>query len=176
MNKNKLLTFLLSTCLAFSTISSANAAAKRFAGIGFWEAYGGDVSDGSLVCGIDTRFNDGRFFSIKHYNNNDRFEVVAINPDWTVVPNVNVAVAYQIDNGTIFRTKVGKDRNSDHGIFWFISAETADQFEKEFRTGSVLRIEFSGNDAGWSISLDGSNTIMNAFAACLEEKQKALGK
>jgi hypothetical protein len=101
---------------------------------------------------------------------------VAINPAWNVQPNLNVAVAYQIDNGTIFRAKVGKDRNSDHGIFWFIDSATASQFEEEFRNGNVLRIEFSGNDTGWSISLDGSDTIMDAFTSCLAEKEKSLGK
>ena len=174
MIKTKFLTFLLATCLTFSTISLANAEAKKFAGVGFWEAFGGDLNDGSLVCGVGTTFKDGRSFSIKHFDQNDHFEVVAASPSWKVPTNVNVTVAYQIDNGTIFRAKVGKDVNSDHSIFWFINSETASQFEKEFRNGSVLRIEFSGNDNGWSVSLDGSDTIMDAFAKCLSEKQKAL--
>jgi hypothetical protein len=169
--------YYIMAAVAFLTLSlttPAKADPEIFARSGEWAAYGGPLSDGSMVCGITIVDNNGQTFNLKHFDKNDHFEVDLASPSWKVPENLNINLTVRIDEGTIFRATPGKDINSTNGIYWFIGKDIADQFEEEFRDGDYLRISFSGNISPWVISLSGTNNIMDAFVACLKEKQRSI--
>jgi hypothetical protein len=158
----------LAAALAYGILApTAVAQTRTLAQIGGWTAFGGTLNNGTPTCGVDTRDrNTGRHFLIQFTaNDRQRLSMRAVRDAWQIPPGTPLPVRIAIDAHPGWQaTAMGRARE----VQWFVGLATLDRFERTFRAGSNMRLEFpGGNEAPWTFSLTGTNAIMNHFVACL---------
>jgi hypothetical protein len=160
-------TALLALMLSAAVASGASAQTRTLAQVGGWTAFGGTLNNGTPTCGVDTRdAASGRHFLIQFTaNDRQRLSVRALRETWQIPPRTSVPVRMSIDAAPGWQaTANGGGRE----VQWFIGMDTLDRFERTFRAGSNMRLDFpGGNEAPWTFSLVGTNAIMNHFLGCL---------
>ena len=162
-----LLAAALSAGLVAGSAPGAMAQTRTLAQVGGWTAFGGTLSNGTPTCGVDTSDSaTGRHFLIQFAaNDRERLSVRAVRNTWQIPQGTSVPVRLSIDAEPGWQaTANGRGRE----VQWFVGMNTLDRFERTFRAGSNMRLEFpGGSEPPWTFSLIGTNAIMNHFVACL---------
>lgn len=154
---------IMATAVCFSTAASAQT--YEIARNGFWTAYKGHSNARTPVCGIFSSGTD-RTMHFKWYWP-DAFMIVHVFKDtWRIPEGVEIPVRISIDRyGPWVATAI---RHGERSIEWQIPIDNVDQFEREFRAGNQLVLEFlQGNEQPWVSNLRGSWGIMDAFSRCM---------
>jgi hypothetical protein len=155
-----------------SLLATAAFAAPRletFYKAGPWEAWGGYSSPGRTVCGVSTSGLKGRFFSFKHFNDDDYVTVQANEDSWNFPDGTTGRVALEFDNLGPWDA----DAYASGGTIQFIvRLDQIDRFEQEFRHAYRMAIYFGGGE-GWIADLTGTNRIASAFATCIQAQADA---
>jgi hypothetical protein len=138
---------------------------------GDWEAFGGTTTNGRGVCGISSEVGmPKRYFSVKFYAGSNTFTLQLRTAEWTANDGEKVPVTMQLDdnpiwraNGTMFRFQDG-----DAGVQFSIRRAELDNFAREFRTSSLLKLQFkNGRFSPWSFDLEGVAAVDSAFQNCI---------
>ncbi len=136
---------------------------------GNWEAFGGTTTQGKPVCGVSQTMDDGRYVSVKFFNGDDTFTLQIGWKQWRIKDGDKQAIHMTLDSNALWKaTATGFHFNDgDAGLEFTIIARELDEFVREFRNSSVMRLQFPGSGAqDWSVSLSGTSTVSDAFDRC----------
>lgn len=160
---------MLAVALAWLvTAANASAETKVLARVGSWEAFGGTATGGRGVCGISAE-PAGRYFGLKLFAGVDTFTIQMGTSAWKLDNGKKVPLTMRFDanpmwkaTGTAFHFDDG-----DAGLQFDVSRAEIDNFAREFRGSSQLRIRFE-NDAlpQWIMGLEGTMAVNGAFQEC----------
>src|SRR5437588_446316 len=139
-----------------STESSRNGSARMPPARGV-PRHGTCTSAGRGVCGISAEVAK-RYFSVKFFAGNDTFTIQVGTPAWTVADKEEVGVTMRLDANPIWRaTAVGFHfDDGDAGLQFTVNRAELDNFSREFRDSSQLRLQFQDNRfPQWIMGLEG---------------------
>jgi hypothetical protein len=153
--------------VAFAMAASADT--KTLARAGSWEMFGGTTTNGRGVCGISAEVKN-RYFSLKFFAGNSTFIVQLGTPAWKIANGEKVGRTLRSDNnspwqatGTTFTSGDG-----DAGPQYTVKNEELDVFAREFRTSSLLKLQFdSGRFPPWTMGLEDTMVVEAAFQTCI---------
>jgi hypothetical protein len=148
---------------------TAAAETKTLATSGSWEAFGGTTPQGRGVCGISAEVAK-RYFGVKFYAGNDTFTIQLGTPEWAVTKGEKVGVTMQLDSNPVWRAGATafNFEDGDAGLQYHINRAELDNFAREFRNSSLLKLRFENNRlAPWTLGLQGTMAVNGAFQTCI---------
>jgi hypothetical protein len=158
--------------MAFAAIATATAAladTKTLARAGSWEAFGGTTTTGRGVCGISAE-PAGRYLGLKLFAGGQTFTIQMGTNAWKLDNGRKVPLTLRFDSNPTWRatgTAFHFD-DGDAGLQFDVNREEIDNFAREFRNSSTLRIVFQDNVLPeWIMGLEGTMAVNSAFQTCL---------
>ena len=147
---------------------SAMAEVSVYFHTGSWDAFTGTAANGKSVCGVgSTNPVDNRSISIRYEVGGELVQFQAKKPTWNIPPNTPVSVVLQIGLESPWNMQgVG----SGQMVEWTIERMSMPIFDAQFRRSSSMTVTFpSGNEPPWTVGLNGSTAISNAFGRCVTD-------
>jgi hypothetical protein len=147
---------------------AASAAMTVYYHAGGWDAFSGQGDDGKPVCGVGiTNPADNRSFSLRFQIGGDTMTFQAKKPTWNIPEGTRLPVVMQIGLETPWNLQgVGNGQV----IEWALDRSTVETFDAQFRRANSMTLTYpSGNEAPWTIGLNGSTAISNAFGRCVTD-------
>jgi hypothetical protein len=151
------------------TAADASADTKALARAGSWEAFGGTTTQGRGVCGISAEVNK-RYFGMKLFAGNDTFTIQLGTGAWTVTDGEKIDITMRLDNNPIWRATATAFHfeDGDAGLQYTINRAELDNFAREFRNSSTLKLQFQGGRfPDWVMGLEGTMAVNGAFQTCV---------
>jgi hypothetical protein len=148
--------------------SAASAETKSLQRAGSWEAFGGTTTNGRGVCGVSAEVSK-HYFGVKFYAGNDTFTIQLGTGQWTAENGEKVALTMQLDNNPIWRATgtIFHFEDGDTGLQYSVKRDELDNFVREFRTSSVLKLDYKGRFPPWTMGLEGTMAVYGAFQTCV---------
>jgi hypothetical protein len=147
---------------------TAVAQMRTYYHVGSWDAFSGLDPSGKEVCGVgSTNPLDNRSFSIRFTvsGNDVLFEVKK--PNWNIPSDTQLPVVMQIGLNTPWNVRGGGDGQL---IEWTMDRNSMQAFDQQFRGATSMTLSFpNGNEPPWTIALNGSMAISNAFGRCVTD-------
>jgi hypothetical protein len=150
------------------TTDIAMADMKVYYHVGSWDAFTGPGTDGRPVCGIgNTNPVDNRSFSLRFPIGGDSVMFQAGKPGWDIPAGTQLPLVVQIGLNAPWNVQgVG----NGHMIEWSLDRDAIQTFDAQFRAAGSMTVSFpSGNEPPWTIGLNGSTAISNAFGRCVTD-------
>jgi hypothetical protein len=121
------------------------------------------------VCGISAEVAK-RYFGMKLFAGNDTFTIQLGTGAWTVTDGEKVGVTMRLDGNPVWRaTATGFHfDDGDGGLQYTVNRSELDNFAREFRDSSTLRVQFQDvRFPEWIMGLEGTMTVNGAFQTCV---------
>jgi hypothetical protein len=136
--------------------------------VGSWDAFTGPGADGRPVCGIgNTSPVDSRSFSLRFPIGGDSVIFQAKKPSWSIPAGTQLPLVVQIGLNTPWNLQGIGDGQV---IEWSLDRSTIQTFDAQFRAAGSMTVSFpSGSEPPWTIGLNGSTAISNAFGRCITD-------
>jgi hypothetical protein len=146
----------------------ATADMKVYYHVGSWDAFSGQDTDGSQVCGVgSTNPADKRAFSIRFKIGGDTVSFQLKKPGWEIPANTQIPVVMQLGLDAPWTMQ---GNGSGQNVDWTMDRDAMRTFDDQFRRGSSMTFSFpNGNEAPWLIGLNGSTAASNAFGRCVTD-------
>jgi hypothetical protein len=159
---------LVAAAITVSCGGTALADMRTYYHVGSWDAFSGPDPDGKQVCGVgSTNPLDNRSFSIRFTvgGNDVLFEVKK--PSWNIPSSTQTPVVMQVGLNTPWNVQGG---GNGQAIEWTMDRNSMQAFDQQFRGATSMTLSFpNGNEPPWTIALNGSMAISNAFGRCVTE-------
>ncbi|HME23439.1 MAG TPA: hypothetical protein VKI44_19275 [Acetobacteraceae bacterium] len=142
--------------------------------IGSWDAFSGPGTDGNMVCGIgSTNPVDNHSISLRFAIGGDSVLFEAKKPNWSIPGGTQLPVVLQIGLDTPWNLQgVGNGQM----VEWSLDRTTMETFDAQFRRAGSMTVSFpTGNEPPWTIGLNGSTAISNAFGRCVTQLAQRAG-
>jgi hypothetical protein len=142
---------------------------------GSWDAFSGLAADGKPVCGIGiTNPGDSRSFSVRFSVGEQAVNFQAKKPSWNIPEDTQVPVVMQIGFDAPWTLQgTGKGQVVD----WTLDHTQIQAFDMQFRRAGSMAVTFpSGNEAPWTLGLNGSTAISNSFGQCVNQMTARAGQ
>lgn len=138
---------------------------------GGWDAFSGPGDNSQPVCGVgNTNPVDGRSFSIRFRIGTDAVMFEARKPNWNIPSGTDVPVVIQVGLDTPWSMHGNGDGQK---VQWALDRTAMRAFDAQFRTANSMTVTFpTGSEPPWTIGLNGSTAISNAFGRCVSEVQR----
>lgn len=153
---------------AFTALCGGNAAAdmRVYYHQGSWDAFSGQSADGKATCGAgSTNPVDNRSFSLRFEIGGDTVSFEAKKPDWNIPANTQIPVVMQLGLDAPWTLQAS---GNGQLVEWTMDRNAMQTFDDQFRRGSSMTLSFpNGNEPPWTIGLNGSTAISNAFGRCV---------
>jgi hypothetical protein len=135
---------------------------------GGWDAFQGPGDNGKPICGVGiTNPADNRSFSLRFQIGGDTMTMQAKKPSWNIPEGTQMPVVMQIGLDTPWNLQgVG------HGqvVEWALDRATVQSFDAQFRRATSMTLTYpAGNEAPWTVGLNGSTAISNALGRCVTD-------
>jgi len=156
---------ILASILTSLSAVSAMAEVSVYFHTGSWDAFTGTAANGNLVCGIgSTNPVDNRSISMRFEIGGELVQFQAKKPTWNIPPNTPIAVVLQVGLESPWNMQaVGTGQM----VEWTLERTSMPIFDAQFRRSSSMTVTFpSGNEPPWTVGLNGSTAISNAFGRC----------
>lgn len=164
---------MVAVALAFGAPTLLGGGAARAAElatyyhVGSWDAFSGRAEDGRYVCGIGNTNPDGRRFTLRFVIGGGEVLFSAIKPSWNIPADTQVPVVMQIGLDTPWTVQA---RGSEHSLNWTLDRSAVQAFDEQFRRAISMTLSFpDGNEQPWSVPLNGSTAVSNAFGRCITD-------
>ena len=158
-----LLAALLLPGLAYAKVGRIYAA-------GDWSVFAGRSNDGTKVCVMSTRWNDGRYVGIKRFGADHYLTVQASRPNWRF-DGENVRVSVAMDNFTPWHASAITE--SGHSMLQFkVPGSAVGEFTHELDVSSHMVLTMGKNNITWPIDLIGTSRATEAFVSCLKAENE----
>jgi hypothetical protein len=141
---------------------------------GGWDAFSGPGDNGKPVCGVgSTNPIDKRSFSQRFQLGGETVSFQAKKPTWNIPDGTPVPVVMQVGLETPWTLQgVGNGQT----VEWVLDRTAVQAFDAQFRRANSMTLTFpSGNEPPWTIGLNGSTAISNAFGRCVTEMTQREG-
>ena len=137
--------------------------------IGSWDAFSGPGTDGRMVCGIgSTNPVDNRSFSERFAVGGDGVMFQAKKPNWNIPSGTQLPVVVQIGLDTPWNLQ---GTGNGQVVEWSLDRDAIQTFDAQFRRAGSMTVNFpTGNEPPWTIGLNGSTAISNAFGRCVTDQ------
>ena len=148
--------------------TSAMAEVSVYYHTGSWDAFTGTAANGKLVCGIgSTNPTDNRSISMRFEIDGDTVQFHAKKPTWNIPPNTPISVVLQIGLESPWSMQgIGNGQM----VEWTLERTSMPIFDAQFRRAGSMTLSFpSGNEPPWTVGLNGSTAISNAFGRCVTD-------
>jgi len=135
---------------------------------GSWDAFTGTAANGKLVCGVgSTTPVDNRSISMRFEIGGDVMQFQSKKPTWDIPPNTPISVVLQVGLDSPWNMQgVGNGQM----VEWTLERMSMPIFDAQFRRASSMTVTFpSGNEHPWTVGLNGSTAISNAFGRCVTD-------
>jgi hypothetical protein len=154
--------------------SSAMARVSVYYHVGSWDAFSGAADDGKPVCGIgSTNPVDNRSVSLRVEIGDDTVQFEARKPTWNIPADTPITVVIQIGLESPWNMQGAGDGRA---VKWTVDSSSMPIFDAQFRRASSLTLNFpSGNEPSWTVGLNGSTAISNAFGRCVTDLSHRTG-
>ena len=119
-----------------------------------------------MVCGIgSTNPVDNHSISLRFAIGGDSVLFQAKKPNWSIPAGTQLPVVVQIGLDTPWNLQgVGNGQM----VEWSLDRTTMETFDAQFRRAGSMTVSFpTGNEPPWTIGLNGSTAISNAFGRCV---------
>ena|SRR6476620_3400048 len=149
--------------------ADAGAETQPLARAGSWEAFGGTTPQGRGVCGISAEVSK-HYFGLKFYAGNDTFTIQLGTGEWQVTNGEKIGITMRLDNNPLWRATATAFHfeDGDAGLQYHINRTELDNFAREFRDSSLIRVEYEGGRfPAWTIGLQGTMAVNGAFQTCM---------
>jgi hypothetical protein len=159
---------ILASILTGLSVVSAMAEVSVYFHTGSWDAFTGSATNGKLVCGVgSTNPSDNRSISMRFEIGGDVVQFQAKKPTWNIPPNTPIAVVLQIGLESPWNMQgVGNGQM----VEWTLERMSMPIFDAQFRRSGSMTVTFpSGNEPPWTVGLNGSTAISNAFGRCVAD-------
>jgi hypothetical protein len=135
---------------------------------GSWDAFTGNAANGKMVCGIgSTNPMDNHSISIRFEIGGDVVQFQAKKPTWNIPPNTPISVVLQIGLESPWNMQ---GLGNGQMVEWTLERTSMPIFDAQFRRSSSMTVTFpSGNEPPWTVGLNGSTAISNAFGRCVTD-------
>jgi hypothetical protein len=136
--------------------------------VGSWDAFSGQGSDGKTVCGVgSTNPVDNRSFSLRFPIGGDSVMFQAKKPSWNIPSGTQLPVVVQIGLNAPWNVQATGNGQS---VEWPLDRASMQTFDVQFRQASSMTVTFpSGSEPPWTVGLNGSTAISNAFGRCVTD-------
>lgn len=136
--------------------------------VGSWDAFSGPDTNGKEVCGIgSTNPLDNRSFSIRFAVGTDSVLFEVKKPSWNIPSGTQLPVVMQIGLNTPWNVQGG---GNGQLIEWTMDRGSMQVYDQQFRAATSMTLSFpGGNEPPWTIGLNGSMAISNAFGRCVTD-------
>jgi hypothetical protein len=155
-------------------VRSATADMSVYYHVGGWDAFSGPGDSGQPVCGVgNTNPADSRSFSMRFQIGSDAVTFEAKKPNWNIPGGTQLPIVVQIGLNTPWSFQaVGNGQTVD----WSIDRTSMQTFDAQFRHAGSMTMTFpTGNEPPWTIGLNGSTAISNAFGRCVNDLTQRQG-
>ncbi len=152
----------------------ASAEIPAYYHVGSWDAFSGPGDDGKPVCGIgSTDPADGHSLSLRLPIGDQNVVFEAKKPTWNIPNGTQMSVVLQVGADPPWNLQaVGNGQV----VEWSLDRNAMQTFDAQFRRGSRLVLSFpSGNEPPWTVWLNGSTAISNAFGRCIADLTQRAG-
>ncbi len=149
-------------------VAPAGADTRVYYHAGSWDAFTGSGSDGKTVCGIGSTFvGDNRSLSLRFSIGGDGVLFQAKKPSWNIPSGTQIAVVLQIGLDAPWNFQAS---GNGQVVEWSLDRSSMQSFDTQFRQAASMTVSFpSGNEAPWTMALNGSTAISNAFGRCVTD-------
>jgi hypothetical protein len=136
--------------------------------VGSWDAFTGTADDGKPVCGIgSTNPVDSRSLSIRLEIGNDTLQFQARKPTWKIPADTPIPVVVQIGFEPPWNMRGTGDGQM---VQWMLDSDSMRTFDVQFRRASSMTLNFpAGSEPPWTVGLNGSTAVSNAFGRCVRD-------
>ena len=136
--------------------------------VGDWDVFTGGADDGKPVCGIgSTNPVDNRSISLRLEVGNDAVQFQARKPTWNIPAGTPIPVVVQIGLESPWNMQGTGDGQM---VKWTVDSSSMPIFDAQFRRASSMTLNFpAGNEPPWTVGLNGSTAISNAFGRCVTD-------
>jgi hypothetical protein len=133
---------------------------------GSWDAFSGPGTDGRMVCGVgSTNPVDNRSFSMRVPIGSDTVSFQARKPTWSIPAGTELKLVVQIGLDTSWTVQ---GTGNGQMVEWTLDSAAMQTFDAQFRRAGSMTVSFpNGNEPPWTIGLNGSTAISNAFGRCV---------
>jgi hypothetical protein len=178
MEKTKTMKTLTTVLLAAALLvgaSSAQAQMKPVARAGAWVALAGTARDTNrLMCQMTSLGDQARSVQIKWIGGDLGAHIGK--PNWKIPMGVQMPMAIRFDQEAPFKVVATGVANFPSWIEVQISADNAQRFLDQFASADKMHVTFqSGNEREWTLSMDGSDMVVQKFNECVAALKKKLG-
>jgi hypothetical protein len=159
----------LTTAVMVALGGSAWADMSVYYHAGSWDAFSGPGTDGKLVCGIgSTNPTDSHSFSLRFtIGGDDTVMFQAKKPSWTIPAGTQLPVVMQVGLDAPWNMQ---GTGTGQVVEWTIDSAAMQTFDAQFRRAGSMTVNFpTGNEPPWTIGLNGSTAISNAFGRCVTD-------
>jgi hypothetical protein len=141
---------------------------------GSWDAFSGPGTDGRMVCGVgSTNPVDNRSFSMRVPIGSDTVSFQARKPTWSIPAGTELKLVVQIGLDTSWTVQ---GTGNGQMVEWTLDSAAMQTFEAQFRRAGSMTVSFpNGNEPPWTIGLNGSTAISNAFGRCVTDLTQRAG-
>jgi len=159
---------ILASILTGLSVVSAMAEVSVYFHTGSWDAFTGSATNGKLVCGVgSTNPSDNRSISMRFEIGGDVVQFQAKKPTWNIPPNTPIAVVLQIGLESPWNMQ---GMGNGQMVEWTLERMSMPIFDAQFRRSGSMTVTFpSGNEPPWTVGLNGSTAISNAFGRCVAD-------
>jgi hypothetical protein len=161
---------------AVTVLSGSCAVAKVsvYYHVGSWEAFSGAADDGKLVCGIgSTNRVDGHSVSLRLEIGDQTVQFEAKKPTWNIPAVTTIPVAIQIGLEAPWNMQGTGDGQM---VKWTLDNGSMQSFDAQFRRASSMTLNFpAGDEQPWTVGLNGSTAVSNAFGRCVRDLSHRTG-
>jgi hypothetical protein len=135
---------------------------------GSWDAFSGPGTDGRMVCGVgSTNPVDNRSFSMRVPIGSDTVSFQARKPTWSIPAGTELKLVVQIGLDTSWTVQ---GTGNGQMVEWTLDSAAMQTFDAQFRRAGSMTVSFpNGNEPPWTIGLNGSTAISNAFGRCVTD-------
>jgi hypothetical protein len=128
-----------------------------------------------MVCGVgSTNPVDNRSFSMRVPIGSDNVTLQARKPTWSIPASTELPVVLQIGLDAPWNAQ---GTGNGQLVEWTLDSAAMQTFDAQFRRAGSMTVSFpNGNEPPWTIGLNGSTAISNAFGRCVTDlTQRASG-
>jgi hypothetical protein len=138
---------------------------------GGWDAFSGPGESGKPVCGIgSTNPADNRSFSLRFQIGGENVTFQAKKPTWHMPVGTLLPVVVQIGLNAPFSMMAA---GNGQVVEWSVDSKAIQTFDAQFRQASSMTVTFPlGDEPPWTVALNGSTAISNAFGRCVADQTR----
>jgi hypothetical protein len=138
---------------------------------GGWDAFSGPGENGTPVCGVgSTNPADNRSFSLRFQIGGENVTFQAKKPTWRMPAGTLLPVVVQIGLNAPF-SMMGA--GNGQVVEWSVDSKAIQTFDAQFRQAGSMTVTFPlGDEPPWTVALNGSTAISNAFGRCVTDQTR----